>query len=83
MAVDLRALVEGMTIRWGDLDLVVDTIIYRRKGWVRVLLTLDGEGARLDTTCACDEDHGQTPVIDLVTEAEYLCCSRCRKVMDL
>ena len=80
--VDLRTLKRGNEVEFKGTTFIVSDIDFRRGGWVRVLATLDGEHVALLRRCSCVRPLGEIPVIDLVTESEYLCCAHCRREVD-
>lgn len=81
MIIDFKVLRVGHTVPFKGVDLIISEVTYRRGGWVRILATLDGETVTLHRNCGCDQPDGEIPVVDLVTETEYLCCVRCRRLV--
>ncbi len=75
---DFRKLRRGDFVPLKGLQLIITDISTRRGGWVRVLATLDGLDVKLHKNCHCDRPDGEIPVLDMVTESEYLCCASCR-----
>lgn len=79
--IDFRKLREGDTVPFNGVTYIVADIHFAKRGWTMVMATLDGERVYLHRTCGCGCPDGEIPVVDLVTESEYLCCARCRAVV--
>lgn len=81
--IDFRKLKAGVTVEWKGAEMKVAEVLWRRKGWVRIMLTLDGDPVFTHRRCSCEQPEGVQPAVELVTEEEFLICTSCRSQVNV